>query len=147
MATQPTNQKKIHGYKIVCNNLTKVFQVDLKGKTIFFNTNLLSNIELDFCVRWAKVARIKRTVNITEIDQAVIAWFQSKYGNEAFNCFLQKIEDVDTYHRLSFGQMKNNAIRASQNIIVKFFLRLKRKLNNAKKTVWQKIKNFFAKKK
>jgi hypothetical protein len=128
MATLPTNQKKIHGYKIVCNNLTKVFQVNLKEKVIFFNITFfekLTDIELNFCVRWAKVARLKRTVNITEIDQAVIAWFTGKYGNEAFNCFLQKIEDLDTYHRLSFGHMKNNA----------------------KLTRWQKLKSFFAKKK
>lgn len=128
MATQPTNQRKIHGYKIVCNNLTKVFQIDLKGKTIFFNTNFyesLSDIDLNFCVRWAKVAKTKKTVNITEIDTVVIAWFVSKYGNEAFNCFLEKVKDLDTYHRLSFGHMKNNA----------------------KKTLWQKLKIFFAKKK
>lgn len=105
-------QTKIHGWKIVVNNLTKTFEVSLSERIIFFNTNFYENltpIEIEFCVRWAKVSSRKKTVVITEIDSAVIAWFIGKYSKDAFDCFLSKIGNIDIYNRLVYGNMVLNA--------------------------------------
>jgi hypothetical protein len=122
---------KIHGFHIYNNDSIDCFQVSLKKRHIEFNPKwkaLLTEQEIEFCVRWAKIGLRKRTVDISEIDLMAIKWYREKFGDESFNVFLSKITNKKLYNRLAFSDMK---------------LRFAKQ----KPSLWQQVKNFFAKKK
>lgn len=117
--------KNIHGYNIVINNSIPHFGVNTTERYIEFNQawkEKLTEQEVLFCVRWAKVLQRKGNSDYVLIDTIVMKWYTDKFGKDAVNRFLLKITDKHLYNRLAFGSM----------------------VNNAKKTRWQRLKLYFS---
>jgi hypothetical protein len=123
--------EKAAGYKLLINNSAKHFNVNLKSKYIEFNQEWKSKLtenEILFCVRWAKVARRIGILNLTEIDRLTINWYKNKFGIISFNKFLSKITEPQLYNRLCFGLSYGN-------------------LTILKPSLWRRILNFLTRKK
>lgn len=118
--------QKLFGVKILINNEIKHFRVSTKQRFIEFNQEWFDKLEqkeIEFCVKWAKIAQRIKGVNITEIDKKAVQWFVNKYSKADFKRFLTKISDKNLYHRLSFSDFQ------------------------IKKSLWAKIKGFLIKNK
>lgn len=115
--------EKKHGFKIFNTDSIPDIRVNMKKREIEFNPGFrksLTEQELEFFIRWAKIAYRKRTINVTEIDTLAVSWYENKYGS--FDQILLKLTNKRLYHRFATVCLINAT---------------------KKKSIWSKIKTAF----